>query len=297
MDDTDRSPRLILDGRVRPPYREFLATVNYDPRLAGSPTRAGTTPPSSVTERSMQHFIGEMDSAGIRKALAMGRRADPMYGLIPNSSMKALHDEYPDRLWCFGGVGESTAEANVAEARYCIEELGLRGIAVDPGWQGRPIKADDGVLYPLYAYCERQGVPVALTMSVLVGPSLDDSNPRAVHEVAQAFPELKILVVHSAWPWVMQVLGVAFRNRNVWLLPDFYLNIPYLPGHEMFVDAVNSFLTDRLIYASSYPSRPLGQSAQEFRSVGFSEEALDACMGSNLLHFLGEEGKTDDTAN
>lgn len=280
----------IFDGRVRPPYREFLDTVNYDPKLANSPTRIGTSPPRSLIDRSMDSFITEMDESGVVRALVMGRRAAPSFGLIPNTSMRALLDEYPDRFWCFGGVGEASARANVEQARYCIEDLDLSGIAVDPGWQNVPLMADAPELYPLYAYCESRGVPVALTMSVLVGPTLEHCHPSSVQNIAAAFPQLQIVVVHSAWPWVMQILGVAFRNPNVWLLPDFYLNIPSLPGHELFVDAARSFLSGRLLYASSYPSRPLGKSAEEFRSLPLDPSIRDACMSTNLSRLLGFEG-------
>jgi predicted TIM-barrel fold metal-dependent hydrolase len=190
-------------------------------------------------------------------------------------------------LGWWGGGAPPPPRDRVDEARRCIEEHGFPGIAVDPGWMDVPLMADAPELFPLYAYCEQAQIPVAITMSVLVGPEIEHSHPRSVHNIAAAFPDLTIVVVHSAWPWVMEVLGVAFRHPNVWVLPDFYLNIPQMPGFELFLDAARSYLGDRLLYASSYPSRPLGQSADEFRRLGLDDPLRERCMVSNLNRLLG----------
>jgi hypothetical protein len=40
---------------------------------------------------------------------------------------------------------------------------------------------------------------------------------------------------------------------NLWLLPDFFQFIPGFAGAQDWVDAANHYLSDRMLYASSYP--------------------------------------------
>lgn len=277
-----------LDARVRPPYREFVNMMNFDPGMKDSPTRHGVSePPRSFVARSMDAFVTELDDAGIEKALVMGRHSAPQYGFIPNESLVEMRKEYPDRFWVFGGVGEPTVRQSVDEVQRCLDDHGFEGIAVDPGWSDPPLRPDAPELYPIYALCEQRQVPVSVTMSIFLGPDISYADPTAIQRVAASFPDLKIIVVHGAWPWVTQMLGVAFRHRNVWLLPDFYMHIPRMPAAQQFVDAANYYLGDRLLYGSAYPARPVGQSLEEFRALPLEPEVLEKCTGGNLRRLLG----------
>ena len=56
---------------------------------------------------------------------------------------------------------------------------------------------------------------------------------------------------------------------NLWVLPDFFQFIPGFAGAQDWVDAANHYLGDRILYASSYPVRPLKQSLEEFRRFSY----------------------------
>ena len=278
---------LPIDARVRPPYKEFVGMMNFDPGMKDSPTRHGVAaPPRSFVERNMDLFVEELDEAGIGRALVMGRHSAPQYGFIPNESLVEMRREYPDRFWVFGGVGEATVRQSIDEVNRCLDEHGFEGIAVDPGWSDPPLMPDAPELYPVYALCEQRQVPVSVTMSIFLGPNIDFAQPAAIQRVAVAFPDLTIIVVHGAWPWVTQMLGVAFRHRNVWLLPDFYMHIPRMPAAEQFVDAANYYLGDRLLYGSAYPARPVGQSLEEFRALDLNDDVLAKATGGNVRRLL-----------
>lgn len=281
---------LPIDARIRPPYREYVSMMNFDPAMKDSPTRHGVpSPPRSFAERSMDAFMDELDEAGIGKALVMGRHSAPQFGFIPNESLVAMRDEYPDRFWYFGGVGEATVRESVDEVKRCLDEHGFQGIALDPGWLDPPLRVDAPELFPIYALCEERQVPVSVTMSIFLGPNIDYAQPAAVQRVAAAFPNLTIIVVHGAWPWVTQMLSVAFRHRNVWLLPDFYMHIPRMPAAQQFIDAANYYLGERLLYGSAYPARPVGQSLEEFRRLPLDPGVLEKCTNGNVRRLLGQE--------
>ena len=57
------------------------------------------------------------------------------------------------------------------------------------------------------------------------------------------------------------------RCTNVYLMPDFYMHVPHMPGAQDYVDAANSYLSHRMLYSSCYPTRPLGQALEDFRRL------------------------------
>jgi predicted TIM-barrel fold metal-dependent hydrolase len=276
---------MVIDFRIRPPAKSFLGLSILNKGYKG-PTRMGVEPAPSFMQDSMDLLIEEMQEAGIVKGVIMGRQSAPVYGSVPNDEIAEILKEYPGHFEAFGGVNLMDIKAAVAEVDRAIKELSFKGIAVDPGWSEVPMTADDRRVYPIYAKCDELGVPVAITTSIYVGPDISYSLPASLHRVAKDFPSLNIVVPHAAWPWVNEMLGVAFASTNIWLAPDFYLNIPNMPGATHYVEAANYYLSDRLIYASSYPVRPLKESIEEFKSRPINDEAKEKALYKNAARLL-----------
>jgi predicted TIM-barrel fold metal-dependent hydrolase len=117
------------------------------------------------------------------------------------------------------------------------------------------------------------------------GPDLSYSNPVHVDRVAADFPSLRIVVSHGGWPWVHQILHVAYRRANVYVSPDMYLS--NMAGMDDYVKALNGFLQDRFVYASSYPLSPIKQYADWFRSLPIDEAVLPKVLYENAAQLLG----------
>ena len=172
--------------------------------------------------------------------------------------------------------------AGTADELWVLEHpavytLGLAGIDLEPGF-GEPARhADDPIYFPVYEVCARLGVPVFL-MSGPTTPNLAYNDPAALARVAQAFPQLPIVCYHGFYPNVSQIIGVAFRYENVFLVPDMYL---FLPGSQLYVEAANGFMRDQLLFGSSYPFRPIRQSIDDFLQLGFKDEVLDKVLYRN----------------
>ena len=86
------------------------------------------------------------------------------------------------------------------------------------------------------------------------------------------------------------MLGVMIANAalgNLWVLPDFFQFIPGFPSAQDWVDAANYYLDDRLLYASSYPVRPLKQSLEEFRRFSYKPGVLDNLLAKNAANLFG----------
>jgi uncharacterized protein len=264
---------MIIDFRVRPPFKSFLTSYLFRPRdpspdpVTISALQMGLEPYESFSQQSMPAFMTEMDAAGIDLAVVMGRHAPEHLGSISNDDVAELVSLYPGRFIGFGGAGGSDSKSILTEVDK-IAQLGLRGVAMDNGYWG--LYDDDERLFPVYQRIQDHGLILSLTSSMYLGDDMTYCMPVHIQRVAKRFPNLKIVVPHGGWPWTTQMCAVALQCSNVHLVPDFYMHLPGIPGSEQYLRSANSFLSHRLLYASSYPIRPMGQSIRQFRELEFS---------------------------
>ena len=284
---------MIIDARVRPPYKSLKQVLASEPGARSpvkrSPLVSGYERTPSMVQKSWELFIEEMDAAGVDKGILVGRQAG--HRIISNDDIAELRDRYPDRFpVALAGInGVNTGEA-VQEIERTLKEMRFRGIAVDPGWWLPPRYVDDTHNFPLYQRCAELGGVLYLTCSLMQGPDISYAEPYRIQRAANAFPTLPIVVVHGAFPFTSEMLGVMIANAplgNLWVIPDFFQFIPGFPGAQDWVEAANHYLGDRILYASSYPVRPLRQSLDEFRRFSYKPEVLENLLARNAATLFG----------
>lgn len=275
----------VIDFRLRPPLKGFLDMIMYTgaERRDGITRQHGMEPAASAQAKSMPMLLADMDAAGVTTGVIMGRYSG-LYGSVTNQDVADIVKAYPGR---FVGTG-SIDPANRKNAMRQIDEaiaLGLKAINIEPGSYAQPLYADDRKLYPIYAYCEDKKIPVTMMVGGSAGPDLSYTFPVHIDRVAADFPDLKIALTHGAWPWVQEILHVAFRRQNIYLSPDQYLC--GMPGSADYLNAANSFLADRFLYASSFPFIGVKEYMAWFRKQPIKPELLDGILYKNAARFLG----------
>lgn len=275
----------VIDFRLRPPLKGYLDLIMY----AGAERRDrltrqhGMEPAESAQKQSMELLLKEMDESGVTTGVVMGRFSGA-YGSVSNQDVADIVKAYPGR---FVGVGS----VNPANRRHAIKQidealaLGLKGINLEPGAYPEPMYTDDRRLYPIYAYCEDRNVPVTVMAGGSAGPDLSYTVPVHLDRVAGDFPDLRIAVTHGGWPWVHEILHVAYRRTNLYVSPDQYLC--NMPGADDYIRAANGFLSDRFLYGSSYPFIGVKRYAEWFRGLPIKPELLEGIMYRNAARFLG----------
>jgi predicted TIM-barrel fold metal-dependent hydrolase len=231
----------------------------------------------------------EMDEAGIDKGILVGRQAG--HRVVSNDDIAELRNMYPYRFpVAIAGIDGKDANAAAQEVERAIEGMRFNGIAMDPGWSDPPLYVDDKSLYPIYSKCAELGGVLYLTCSLMQGPDISYAEPARIQRVANDFPTLRIVVVHGAFPFTNEMLGVMIANAplgNLWVMPDFFQFIPGFAGAQDWVEAANHYIGDRMLYASSYPVRPLKQSLEEFRRFHYLPEVLENIMAKNAANLFG----------
>lgn len=274
--------------RLRPPLPTWVSKPQFNEGVAYYPTRVGFPRPPSVAARSMGMLLGEMDEADITWGVIMGRQAAEPFGSIPNDEIAAALREHPARFVGFIGIDTSTsADDMLREINRCIAMPGFKGVSLEPAASKLPMRADDKRLYPVYEECRRLRIPVSIGSSGGLlpgkGANYDFNSPVHLFHPARDFPDLRIIVSHGGWPWVRELLGIAFNFPNVYVSPDLYLNSPSLPGADEYVMAANMYMPERLLFGTAYPSRPLPESVKAFDHWTFAPGVKEMVLGRNAL--------------
>lgn len=275
----------VIDFRLRPPVKGFLEMVMYASaeRRDRITRQHGMEPVASAQAQSMDQLLAEMQEAGVGCGVVMGRFSG-LYGSVSNQDVADIVRAWPGRFIGVGSIDPRDRRKAIAQIDEALA-LGLKGINLEPGAYAEPLYADDRRLYPIYAYCEDKGIPVTIMAGGSAGPDLSYTYPVHIDRVAGDFPQLRMAITHGGWPWVHEMLHIAFRRPNVYLSPDQYLC--NMPGMEAWIQAANGFLADRFLYASSYPFLGVKAYAQWFRSLPIRRDLLDDLMGGNAQRFLG----------
>ncbi|WP_026437786.1 amidohydrolase family protein [Acidovorax sp. JHL-9] len=276
---------MIVDFRLRPPVGGFLDTLMYSAgeRRDGFTRTVGFEPSPAAQQQSMELLLQEMDAAGVHKGVVVGRLAGTL-GSVPNADVQRIVAEHPGRFIGAASIDPTSRKGACATIDQALRD-GFKLINIEPGSYPVPMYADDRRLYPIYAHCEDVGVPVIMMVGGTAGPDLSYSDPIRTDRVLADFPQLKVVVAHGGWPWVNEILHIAFRRTNLYLSPDMYFS--RMPGWEEYVKAADSFLADRMLYASSFPFCPVKDYKSWFERLPIKPENLAKVMGGNACRLLG----------
>jgi predicted TIM-barrel fold metal-dependent hydrolase len=253
----------IVDMRVRPPAAGFdqLALYWDKPRIERMTRDLGFEPPPSYSNGSLSECIAEMEEAGVRLGVITGRSSGARMGRVDNDAIAGVVERNPGRFIGYAGVDIADVPAARVQLRKVIEEKKFRGVVIESGCADVPLYAEDESLRPLFGDCEDAKMPVLLMAGGNAGPDLTYSHPVQIDRLAARHPKLQIVSAHGSWPWVTEVLGVAYRRTNVWLSPDMYM---FLPGWQMYLEAANSYLQDRFLFGTAYPALPFKETVDRF---------------------------------
>lgn len=276
---------MIIDFRIRPPVGGFRDTLMYTrgERRDGFTRTVGFEPSIAAQQQSMTLLLQEMDQAKVDVGVVVGRLAGTL-GSVPNEDVQSIVETHPQRFIGAASI-DPTSRVGACRAIDHARQAGFKLINIEPGSYPIPMYADDRRLYPIYGHCEDRQVVVILMVGGTAGPDLSYSDPIRTDRVLADFPNLKVVVAHGGWPWVTEILHIAFRRPNMYLSPDMYFS--RMPGWEQYVTAADTFLSDRMLYASSFPFCPVKAYKDWFETLPIKAGNLTKVMGANARKLLG----------
>lgn len=283
----------VTQGRLRG-YAEHFGGELAPARTHAEVTQRWADARESARERapSEAEFLRMLDEGGIDLAGVYTESFGSRLG-VPTADNALVADfvaRHPDRVVGFAGVDPWEIDA----ARQVDEAVaaGLSGVVLSPFKQ--QLLPEDPRMARVYGRCEALGVPVLLHTGInwSLDAAYDVGHPRHIDAVARAFPDLTIVALHAAWPWVEDMMMVAWRHEHVYV--DLSAHRPRTfarpnSGWEALLRFGNRQLADRVLFASTWTllGVPPATLAAEVRDLPLDEAVAEQWLGGNALRLLG----------
>ncbi len=235
-----------------------------------------------------EDFLTEMTQAGVSRAVL---HAEYSFGdaELLNKTVAEKVQAHPDKLIGFAGIDPPSSQDPVADLDRYVTRWGMKGLNLQPWVQGW--YANDKRFYPLYSYCQRAGIPVAIhaSLNFALHRRMDYSRPLYLDEIAGDFPNLTIVANHGGWPWVNEMVAVAWKRPNVYLeigaVSPKYIARPGT-GWELFLTYGNSVLQDQILFATD-SLIPHDRAVREVDQLPLKDEVKEKLLYRNAVRVLG----------
>ena len=102
--------------------------------------------------------------------------------------------------------------------------------------------------------------------------------------VACDFPELKLIGIHTGWPWVEEMISVAYKHPNVYIGSD-----AYGPRHwsAEFVRFIDSWGSDKVLFGTDFPVIDPERAVREIDELGIRDSSMRKFMRDNAARLYG----------
>lgn len=245
---------------------------------------------SARDEMTLEDWFAAVDAAGIGLTVLKGRDVETTFGgRVRNEAVAEAVAAYPGRFTGFAGVDPNKGMTAVRELEFAVRELGLKGLNLQC-FENR-LAVDDRRMYPLYAKCVELDVPVNVHVGVnfSLKSSPDFGRPAMLDRVLCDFPELRVCAAPPGWPWVEELLSVAWRHPNLWIglvaMRPKLMTVEH-SGYGPLMQYGRSILKDRMIVGTAWPMMPMDRVIKEVRALPIEDDVVAQWLSGNARNFL-----------
>lgn len=219
-------------------------------------------------------FVAMLDQHRVRKVFVPSfkmwsyKHKAPLLS-IDVGEIRALMDQCQGRVGGLFGVDITRGMDGVRDLEVAVKEYGFEGAHVHSyGW-GIPLNHRD--LYPFYAKCVELDVPVVMQTghSAERMPSAM-AQPILLDDVALYFPALRIVASHTGWPWVQELIAMAWKHPNVYIGAGAHAPKYWDPALVQFL---NSRGRGKVLWGTDFPVVKHGDSLQQVDALNLKPEA------------------------
>jgi len=251
-------------------------------------TKAGSFGRNPTLQASLKHLgiwdsewtaaslVERMDTAGVEKTLVcaiVGHDWEVEYQYI-----KSLCDQAPGRLVASAGIDPRDIANGVKKLEHAITELGFVGAHSYPHWFG--LSPADRRWYPFYSKCIELDVPIQIQVGQAFQAGLYSvGRPEAIDTMAVELPDLKIVCIHTAYPWDREMVSIAWKHPNVYIGADCWLPRDWAPE---LVEFIRDRGRDKVMWGTNHPVIDQSESLAEVRALGLDSETEALLVRENL---------------
>jgi uncharacterized protein len=240
---------------------------------------------------SIEKYLERMDRAGIQMAFIAasrsGSKGHPSNWQLPYEIVADVVRKYPKRFKGLAGIDPTEGMNGVRELEHAIGELGFVGAHVYPHWF--EMAPHHRKYYPFYAKCVELNIPIQMQVGHCLlysreRPLRSVGRPITLDTIACDFPELKIIGIHTGWPWVEEMISVAWKHPNVYIGSDAYAPKFWKPEFVRFID---SWGQDKVLFGTDFPIIDFERATREINELGLKEDSKQKLLWKNTAHVYG----------
>lgn len=240
-------------------------------------------------------LLDEMDLCKIERAVLLPINCEKSHGskMPSNDEVVDLVKHNGKRFVGFASVDPNTDQEAVSELRRAHDQLGLKGLKLNPAMQ--EFDPSGTAALKIYEEAEQLDMPILIHTGLTFSNrfSIKHNQPLQYDDIARKHPKLRICLAHMGWPWVWDAVTVAIRNPNVYLdTAGTYAGTPVETVRQITslisTRVIENALGNRLMFGSDYPRIEENKMFGAISTLSIRQETLEAILGENALEFLGE---------
>ena len=203
------------------------------------------------------NMIEMMEAAGIGHGFLVANKTGQL-GLpgswhLPYEIVAGAVQNYPGRFFGLAGIDPTEGMEGVRALERAVKDYGFVGAHLYPHWF--ELAPDHAKYYPFYAKCVELDIPIQMQVGQSLiyydkRPLRSVGRPITLDTVACDFPELKLLGIHVGIPWTDEMIAMAWKHPNVYIVADAHLP-KYWP--KQFVNYINTYGQDKVIFGTDFP--------------------------------------------
>ena len=237
-------------------------------------------------------FVARMDESGVRAVMVPSLkqayyRKRAMAVDIEHEHVAALAATHPGRIIGMAGIDPMSGMEGVRALERAVRDYGFRAAHVHPFGFGIPLNEREW--WPFYAKAAELGVPVVFQVghSAEFMPSAC-GKPILLDDVAIWFPELRLVGAHTGWPWVEELIAMAWKHPNVYIATSGHAPKYWDPKLVQFLNARNRGI-GKVMWGTDYPLIMHAESLAQVADLNLKPEALQALLHDTAATVFGLE--------
>ncbi len=239
---------------------------------------------------SVEAFLQAMDEEGYDKVCIVAckmwsyRRSFSLIFDFTIDQVNEMVKKGKERIIGVAGYNPFRIAESLREIEKAIKEYGFRFVYVHNLGFGIPF--NDKKMYPLYGLCSSLKIPVSMQAGHSAEPLPSwVGNPMSVDEVVMDFPDLKINLSHTGFPWIKEWIDLVWKHPNVY--GDISAYMPKSLDPELISFISSSRGNTKVMWGTN--GLGLRRGKQQILEMDMKEEAKKNILRDNALRFLGLE--------
>jgi len=230
---------------------------------------------------TVEDWVKQMDELGIQAVACPSLkqayyRKRAMAVDMEHEHIATLMQQAPGRILGMAGIDPMSGMKGVKHLERAVTEYGFTGAHVHPFGFGIPINEREW--WPFYAKCAELDVPVVFQVghSAEFMPSAC-GKPILLDDIAIWFPELKLIGGHTGWPWVEELIAMAWKHPNVFIATSGHAPKYWDPKLVKFLNSRNRGI-GKVMWGTDYPLILHKESLAQIDKLGLKPEALQSLL-------------------